>query len=54
MFEKFSRAEDNITVNAIGTGLGLYVAKQIVEAQGGRIWAESEGLGKGSTFFLEL
>jgi len=54
LFEKFSRAEDNITVNAIGTGLGLYVAKQIVEAQGGRIWAESEGLGKGSTFFLEL
>jgi len=54
LFEKFSRAEDGTTINAIGTGLGLYVARQIVEAQGGKIWAESEGAGKGSTFFLEF
>jgi signal transduction histidine kinase len=30
------------------------VAKQMVEAQGGRVWAESPGVGKGSTFFIEL
>lgn len=35
-------------------GLGLYVSHQIVKAHGGKIWAESEGLGSGSTFFIEL
>src|SRR3989344_270922 len=35
-------------------GLGLYVSHQIIKAHGGTIWAQSEGLGKGSTFFVEL
>jgi signal transduction histidine kinase len=54
IFEKFVRARDAFRTNVIGTGLGLYVAKQMIEAQGGRVWAESAGVGKGSTFFIEL
>jgi len=54
LFEKFVRAYDAGKVNLIGTGLGLYVAKQIVEGLGGKIWAESEGKGKGSTFIVEF
>jgi len=34
--------------------LGLYVAKEMVKAHNGKIWAESEGKGKGSTFIVEL
>jgi len=41
-------------LNTGGTGLGLYVGKAIVEANGGRIWAESDGEGKGSRFIIEL
>ena len=40
--------------NIKGTGLGLYVAKKLIEAQKGRIWVESEGEGKGATFVVEL
>ncbi len=54
LFEKFIRADDAGETNIHGTGLGLYVAKQIVEAHNGRLWAESEGEGKGSTFFAEF
>lgn len=54
LFVKFSRGKDVGRLHANGTGLGLYVGKQMIEAQGGRIWAESAGEGKGSTFFVEL
>jgi len=54
LFEKSVRAYDAGKVNLLGTGLGLYVAKQIVEGLGGKIWAESEGKGKGSTFIVEF
>ena len=37
-----------------GTGMGLYNAKKIIERHKGKIWAESEGLGKGATFIIEL
>ena len=54
LFQKFARAKDASKVNITGTGLGLFVAKQIVDAHKGKIWAESEGLGKGSTFIVEF
>lgn len=54
LFKKFSRAEDASKTNIIGTGLGLFVAKQIIDAHHGKIWAESAGKGQGSTFCVEL
>ncbi|MES3005528.1 MAG: ATP-binding protein [Patescibacteria group bacterium] len=54
LFEKFTRAPDASKTNIMGTGLGLYVVHKMVEAHNGRVWAESPGSGKGSTFFIEL
>lgn len=54
LFQKFTRADNANEVNILGTGLGLYVAKQMVEAHQGRVWAESDGEGKGSKFYIEL
>ncbi|MEK7552489.1 MAG: HAMP domain-containing sensor histidine kinase, partial [Patescibacteria group bacterium] len=54
LFQKFIRADDAGKINITGTGLGLYVAKQIVEAHHGRIWVESAGAGQGSSFIVEL
>jgi two-component system phosphate regulon sensor histidine kinase PhoR len=53
LFEKFSRG-DGARMNTSGSGLGLYLVKELVEAHKGRVWIESRGLGKGSTFFVEL
>ena len=54
LFQKFTRASNANKVNIRGTGLGLFVAKEMVEAHHGEIRAESAGEGKGSTFIVEL
>ena len=54
LFAKFVRSDNANKQNIYGTGLGLYVAKQMIIAHKGRVWAESLGDGKGSTFFVEL
>ncbi len=54
LFQKFSRGKESGKMHVSGTGLGLYVGKSMIEAQGGRIGVTSEGSGKGSTFFVEL
>jgi signal transduction histidine kinase len=53
LFGRFSRLSAKPTGGEKSVGLGLSIAKQMVEACGGRIWAESEA-GKGATFLVEL
>ncbi|EKD43282.1 MAG: Sensor protein [uncultured bacterium] len=52
MFEKFFRADNVITVGS-GTGLGLYIARHIVEGHGGKMWFESKE-NKGTTVYISL
>ncbi len=54
LFQRFSRADDAHNTNTLGTGLGLFIVRQMAEAQNGKVWAESSGKGKGSKFILEL
>jgi signal transduction histidine kinase len=54
IFDKFVRASNANTVNIYGTGLGLYIAKEMAVAMHGRVAASSWGEGHGSTFTLEL
>jgi signal transduction histidine kinase len=54
LFQKFSRAPNASESNIHGTGLGLFIAKEIITAHKGRVWAESEGDGKGSQFYIEI
>ena len=55
LFEKFVRLQRDLSGPIRGTGLGLYISKQLVEAMGGRIWAESSGIaGQGSKFCFSV
>jgi PAS domain S-box-containing protein len=53
IFEKFFRLDPNLTRGVGGTGLGLYISRELVTRMNGRIWVVSDGR-TGSSFFLEL
>ena len=54
IFRRFYRVPNLSTEKAKGTGLGLYIVRAIVKKHSGKIWAESNGEGKGSTFIVQL
>ena len=54
IFKRFYRVPGQLATRVKGTGLGLYIVRAVARRHHGRVWAESEGLGKGSTFVLQL
>jgi signal transduction histidine kinase len=54
VFERFYRADPARSRDRGGSGIGLTIARALVEAHGGRLWAESDGPGKGTRFLCRL
>ena len=54
LFQSFSRGQAGTNLYSAGTGLGLYVARKFVDQHKGRLWVESPGSGRGSSFYIEL
>jgi len=54
LFERFYRVDKSRARNSGGSGIGLAIARHLIYAQGGEIWAESDGIGKGARFIFTL
>ena len=54
IFKRFYRVPGAVATRVKGTGLGLFIVQSVAKKHGGRVFAESEGAGRGSTFTLEL
>lgn len=54
LFSKFFRSDAARKLDTEGMGIGLYITQRIMQKHGGRIWAESPGVGQGSTFYISL
>jgi signal transduction histidine kinase len=54
IFKRFYRVPGRFMARVKGTGLGLFIVRSVIEKHGGRVFAESEGLGQGSTFTIQL
>jgi|SRR5579883_332287 len=54
IFKRFYRIPGPLASSVKGTGLGLFIVRTVARQHGGRVWVESEGPGRGSTFILEL
>lgn len=54
IFKRFYRVPGALAMRVKGTGLGLFIVRAVAKRHGGRVWAESEGPGRGATFVLQL
>ncbi|HEY0080726.1 MAG TPA: HAMP domain-containing sensor histidine kinase [Pyrinomonadaceae bacterium] len=54
IFKRFYRVPGRVMARVKGTGLGLFIVRSVVKKHGGRVFAESEGAGRGSTFTIQL
>jgi two-component system, OmpR family, sensor histidine kinase SenX3 len=54
IFKRFHRVPGPLATRVKGTGLGLFIVRSVAKRHGGRVWAESEGPGRGSTFLLQF
>jgi signal transduction histidine kinase len=54
VFERFSRGNAGNWLHGEGAGLGLYIARKFIEMHNGQVWADSQGSGKGSQFYIKV